>query len=93
MVSNPNHSSSVILGTGLHLHLSGALQANTVRILDFAFTIFVVTLEIPLGHVMERDIYCTNIASVLVGLLIQEPANQLLEQLKIFERERSLSEE
>ena len=87
MVSNPNHSSSVVLGTGLHLHLSGALQANTVRLLDFTFTVFIVTLEVLPGHVMERGIYWTNIASVFVRPLMQEPANQFtLEQLKIFER-------
>ena len=66
MVSNPNHPSSVVLGTGPHLNFNGALQANTVRLHDLVFTIFIVTLEILPGHVMEQGIYCTNMEQLRI---------------------------
>ena len=67
--------------------ISAVHLANTVRLLHLAVTICIVALKVLSGHIMKGRIHWTNIASILVCLLIFEspdPNYVNLEQLKVF---------
>ena len=82
---NLNHASFLHVRASLNLHLSCALEANTVRLLHLAVTICIVALKVLSGHIMKRMIHWTNIASILVcPLIFESPKYINLEQLKVF---------
>ena len=85
MFPSCNQVSFLHLCASLNLHLSCALEANTVRLLHLAVTICIVALKVLSGHIMKGRIHWTNIASILVCPLIFESPNYInLEQLKVF---------
>ena len=86
-ISSGSHVSFLHTRTSLNLHLSCALEANTVRLLHLAVSICVVTLKVLSGHIMKGRIHWTNIASILVCPLIFESPNYInleFKQLKVF---------
>ena len=87
MFPSGSHVSFLRTRASLNLHLSCALEANTVmiRLLHLAVTICIVALKVLSGHIMKGRIHWTNIASILVCPLIFESPNYVnLEQLKVF---------
>ena len=85
MFPSGSHASFLRIRASLNLHLSCALEANTVRLLHLAVTICIVALKVLSGHIMKGRIHWTNIASILVCPLIFESPNYInLEQLKVF---------
>ena len=75
MFPNGSHARFLRIRASLNLHLSCALEANTVRLLHLAVTIYIVALKVLSGHIMKGRIHWTNIASILVCLLIFESPN------------------
>ena len=85
MFPSGSHVSFLHTRASLNLHLSCALEANTVRLLHLKVTICIVALKVLLGHIMKGRIHWTNIASILVCPRIFESPNYVnLEQLKVF---------
>ena len=85
MFPSGSHASFLHVRASLNLHLSYALEANTVRLLHLEVTICIVALKVLSGHIMKGRIHWTNIASILVCPLIFESPNYInLEQLKVF---------